>query len=331
MIFALAVCSNLTSGEGLGRIDQSGRSRQDAPFQRRVDADDESNGFGSMKLLYCSDLHGHPEHYGRLEAAARGLRPDVIVLGGDILPDDSALRPEQMGFGQPQFVREQFRTVIQQVRSACGDAPVLFIFGNHDWASSIPAVEELAKDGVLTLLGHEKTFDLDGVRFLGYSFTPPTPWYVKDFERLDEPGDRPPLLGGARWDPRFNRVGTHGAPVLFKDRPSMAEDLAELTPPAGPWVFVAHAPPFESKLDRTFGGKPLGSRAIRATIEKRHPILSLHGHIHESPRVTGTIQERIGGTVAVNAGQSSGALSFAVIEIDPSEPAVKSVEHRRQS
>ena len=319
------------SADGFGRIDRSGRTRQDAPIRRRLEAGDESNGFGSMKLLYCSDLHGHCEHYGRLEAAARDVRPDVIVLGGDILPDDSALRPEQMGLGQPQFVREQFRRAVQAVRSACGDAPVLFIFGNHDWGSSIPAVEELAKDGVLTLLGPEQAFDLDGVCFLGYSFTPPTPWYVKDFERLDEPGDRPPLLGGARWDPRFNRVGTHAASVLFKNRPSMAEDLAEMTTPTAPWVFVAHAPPFESKLDRTFGNKPLGSRAIRATIEKRRPILSLHGHIHESPRVTGTIHERIGATVAVNAGQVSGALSLAVIEIDTSESAVKSVEHRRQS
>lgn len=285
----------------------------------------------TMRLLYCSDLHGDRDHYTRLEAAARQMRPDVIILGGDMLPDDSALQPDQMGHTQPQFVREVLRSILENLRKAAGGATILFVFGNHDWGSSVVAVQELADDGLVRILDPKIAIEIDGVRFVGYSYTPPTPWYVKDFERLDEPGDRPPLLGGARWDPRFSRVATHPSAVLFKNGDSIAEDLADIAVPADPWVFVAHAPPHGSDLDRTFGDKSYGSRAIRAVIEQRQPTLSLHGHIHESPRVSGSIRQDFGRTVSVNVGQTSDELSYAAIEIDVAAAKITNLEHRHQS
>ena len=44
----------------------------------------------AMKLLFCSDLHGDAPNYARLQTAAAELRPDLIILGGDMLPDDTA-------------------------------------------------------------------------------------------------------------------------------------------------------------------------------------------------------------------------------------------------
>jgi Icc-related predicted phosphoesterase len=55
----------------------------------------------------------------------------------------------------------------------------------------------------------------------------------------------------------------------------------------------------------TSGGEPVligaGSRAVRAAIEQYQPLLSLHGHIHES---RGVIQ--IGRTTAANPGSEYG-------------------------
>lgn len=284
-----------------------------------------------MKLLFCSDLHGDASNFKRLNTAVEEQRPDLIVMGGDMLPDDSALVPSQMGHNQPRYVRETFKPIVARLRQAAGGAPVLFLFGNHDWGSSVAAMDELAEEKLLSVLSHEKPVEINGVRFLGYPYTPPTPWYVKDFERLDEIGDRPPLLGGARWDPRFSRVGTHGAVVLFSKLPAMEEDLSELAVPPDPWIFVAHAPPFNSALDRAYGNKAFGSRAVRRAIEQHQPMLSLHGHIHESPRVSGAFQQQIGRTIAVNVGQGPGALSYASIEIDTQTSKVTNLEHRRQS
>jgi Icc-related predicted phosphoesterase len=284
-----------------------------------------------MKLLYTSDLHGNEAHYGRLIAAAREVRPDVVILGGDLLPDDSALDRASMGVGQPKYVSQQFRKHVQTIREQSGCKHVLVIFGNHDWTSSVTAMSELAKDGLVTVLTLDAHASIDGVEFVGYSCSPPTPWFVKDFERLDRPGDLPPLLGGAKWDPRFSRASPNSATVLFKNNPTIQDELAKLKAPAGPWVFVAHAPPFESNLDRTYGKIPWGSKSIRAAIEKHQPMLSIHGHVHESPTVTGSIQDTLGKTVSVNPGQARLTLSYATIEIDPKAGRVVGVQHGQQA
>jgi Icc-related predicted phosphoesterase len=57
----------------------------------------------------------------------------------------------------------------------------------------------------------------------------------------------------------------------------------------------------------------VGSRAIRAWIERRQPRLALHGHIHESPDRSGCWAERIGATICINPGPAAGLVLSAVI------------------
>jgi Icc-related predicted phosphoesterase len=84
-------------------------------------------------------------------------------------------------------------------------------------------------------------------------------------------------------------------------------------------VFNMHVPPVDSTLDTcpkldvstdpptmiTSGGEPVwfgaGSQAVRTAIEHHQPLLSLHGHIHESRNVI-----KIGRTTAVNPGSEYG-------------------------
>jgi Icc-related predicted phosphoesterase len=57
---------------------------------------------------------------------------------------------------------------------------------------------------------------------------------------------------------------------------------------------------------------PVGSTAVRAAIERYQPILSLHGHVHESAGF-----RRIGRTLAVNPGSDygTGALNGALVTL----------------
>lgn len=82
-------------------------------------------------------------------------------------------------------------------------------------------------------------------------------------------------------------------------------------------VFNIHVPPYDTNLDqgpdidpetwdqRTTMGqsmmKAVGSRAVRAGLEEHQPMLSLHGHIHES---RGTV--RLGRTLSINPGSDYG-------------------------
>lgn len=107
----------------------------------------------------------------------------------------------------------------------------------------------------------------------------------------------------------------------------IARAAQDLRDPEGA-VFVFHVPPYDSGLDmapeldeglriRHAGGqvllRPVGSTAVREAIERFQPLLSLHGHIHESPGF-----RRIGRTLCVNAGSeyAEGVLRAAVINLE---------------
>jgi Icc-related predicted phosphoesterase len=57
---------------------------------------------------------------------------------------------------------------------------------------------------------------------------------------------------------------------------------------------------------------PVGSTAVRTAIERHQPLLSLHGHIHESRGV-----QRIGRTVCINPGSvyGEGILQGVIVEL----------------
>ncbi|HEX7278931.1 MAG TPA: hypothetical protein VF255_04820 [Solirubrobacterales bacterium] len=95
-------------------------------------------------------------------------------------------------------------------------------------------------------------------------------------------------------------------------------------------ILNVHVPPYESSLDTAYevdedlryvmkGGRPhevpTGSTAVRQIIEETQPLLSLHGHIHESKGVT-----TIGRTVAINPGSDygSGHLDGCLVHLEPS-------------
>lgn len=90
------------------------------------------------------------------------------------------------------------------------------------------------------------------------------------------------------------------------------EGLVNLVPDKKKCIYSFHAPPFQTKLDVApaldknlrmqsgWGGSPfrnVGSTAVRAIIEKYPPLVSIHGHIHESPG-----RDKIGNTFCFNAG-----------------------------
>jgi len=64
-------------------------------------------------------------------------------------------------------------------------------------------------------------------------------------------------------------------------------------------IFVPHAPPRDTKVDRTFMGRHVGSASVRLFIEEQEPEIVICGHIHEA---RGT--DSIGRTKIINCGPS---------------------------
>src|SRR5258705_261328 len=103
-------------------------------------------------------------------------------------------------------------------------------------------------------------------------------------------------------------IGGDLAPLRFdpaRRAPTLADALRDLAEqgPVAETLFVLHSPPRGTRCDMISAEQHVGSRAIRAFVERHQPPLVLSGHIHESPRVSSSYRDLVGRTVVVNPGQ----------------------------
>ena len=157
----------------------------------------------------------------------------------------------------------------------------------------------------------------------GYCYVPPTPFLLKDWERYDvsryvDPGCVSPEEG-------WRSVAVEPSEVRYA---TIEADLKALAGEAemDRAVFLFHSPPYQTKLDRAaLDGKKIdhvpvdvhvGSVAVRRFIEARQPLLTLHGHIHEAPRLTGSWRDRIGRTHMFTGGHDGPELALIRFDLE---------------
>lgn len=265
-----------------------------------------------MLICYTSDFHGRLTLYGQLTELLRSARPEVLVLGGDMHVE---AEPDDPLGTQVAFVKKRLASMIGAWKQMVPNLHVIAIAGNHDLACTVAAMRELDRAGTLMLLEPQPPRQFGGLSWVGMPYTPPTPWWVKDFECLDRAGD-PPMDGeGAVWDAATQRIRPVQIEEYYTNQPTMEQRLAEIPAIVGPWIFVCHAPPHNSGLDHLPDiSEPVGSRAVRQFLVQRSPRLALHGHMHESPLVTGIYAQRIGDTLAINPGQAHEQLHAVLLD-----------------
>jgi Icc-related predicted phosphoesterase len=90
---------------------------------------------------------------------------------------------------------------------------------------------------------------------------------------------------------------------------SLAAGLAAIA--AAPYkVLVSHAPPRDTRLDRSFSGQHVGSAPVRDFLLASGIGLCISGHIHESPG-----EDTLGGAHCVNLGPYKNG-RYALIHIE---------------
>lgn len=269
-----------------------------------------------MIICFTTDLHGRVNLHDDVVELVGRTDPELLIFGGDMLPDGEMKDP---GPVQAEFVRGWLADWLRRFRDDFPRCRIASIFGNHDWHCSIRALETLETEGLLTILRPDAPATFGDWKFLGYSYSPPSPFYAKDLEKLDFPGDEPPFFDGGRWDEATGKVVKAPAAEYFTSVPTIQDDLAKIPTIDGKWIFVSHAPPRDSHLDLLISGQPVGSGAVREFIEQRKPLISLHGHLHDSPYKSGHYYEQIGSTIAINPGQ--GTATLAAVTFDPDDVA----------
>jgi Icc-related predicted phosphoesterase len=272
------------------------------------------------RWLFTSDLHGHAPYYEALIATVAARRPSIVILGGDLGPH--AAGPDGPAV-QRAFWEGAFRDSARRLREAAPGTRLFLLMGNDDWAvnQDVLAAGEPAEWGLLHDRVHELGEEEGGLALAGLSFVPITPFAIKDWERWDT-ADAPP---GERLEGvRSTRDGC--APVRFDPAERGAtiadalDDLARRSDPART-VYVVHSPPYGTACDQIAGPRHVGSRALRAFLERHQPPWSLSGHIHEAPRVSGRFHDRVGRTRVVNPGQFDAGKAWCAVLLDPLDPA----------
>lgn len=280
----------------------------------------------AIPCLFVTDLHGSTHRYETLVRLIREERPSVVFLGGDLFPsalsEASGVWDDEGGFIEQAFLEPLKRLKVE----APGMFPrVLMILGNDDARHNEEDLRTGEEAGVWEYI-HGRSVMVGGHPVCGYNYVPPTPFLLKDWERYDvsryvDPGCVSP------------EEGMRSVPVSESEAryATIAADLEELTKGCeiSSAVLLFHSPPYGTGLDtaalhgRFVDHVPLdphvGSIAIRRFLERHQPLVSLHGHVHESSRLTGVWKESIGRTVCLSAAWHGPEL--AVVRFDLSAPA----------
>jgi Icc-related predicted phosphoesterase len=305
------------------------------------------------RIFFATDLHGSEMCWRKFLNAAKFYDADVLICGGDmtgkaivpIVEEDGrftltmAGQTQTVGRGEVGDVEAQIRrkgyyplrVTPERLAELDGDADTrihtfqeVMLDGVQRWMDMAKdklggsgvrvfvcpgnddemEVDDVVRKSEMVQLGEGQLVEIDGFSMISTGWSNHTPWNTHREETEEQLGERIEAMA-----------------MQIKD-PSHA-------------IFNLHCPPYKSGLDEApaidadlkllHGGRalrPVGSTAVRESIEKHQPLLSLHGHIHESKGAV-----KLGKTLAINPGSSyeEGMLMGAIIQLDPKK-GVKSYQ-----
>ena len=275
-----------------------------------------------MRCYFVSDLHGSEYRYEKLFELVRNIPPDVLFIGGDILPNFT--KDENFIV---DYLYNNFKSLKKNLRDMY--PKIFIILGNDDLKIEEENLIFLQEENLLTYI-NERKVSLGHYKIFGYSYVPPTPFRLKDWEKYDvsrfvDIGCISPEEGFRSYEiiPIEVRFSTIKQDLEYL---SLGEDLSNA-------IFLFHSPPYNTNLDRLSNKikmvehvpmeRNAGSIAIRNLIIERQPLLTLHGHIHESTRNSSKWYDKIGRTYCFNAANDSPKLSVISFEIEDLENATQ--------
>lgn len=278
------------------------------------------------QCFLVSDLHGQKHRYEALFTKIKQEKPAAIFLGGDLLPSFGSR-------GESDFLNDYLSQEFIALKKQLGsDYPRVFlILGNDDGKTQEENLILFMEQEKIWEYIHDKSAQFGPNKIFGYAYVPPTPFLNKDWERYDisrytDPGCISPEEG---WHSVEQSINIIQHATIKKDLIDLIGDM-DLSKS----IILFHTPPYQTALDRAaLDGKmidhvPLdvhvGSIAVKDLILERQPLLTLHGHVHESARLTGSWKEQFGETTALSAAHDGPEL--ALVRFDPEYPREASRE-----
>ncbi len=273
--------------------------------------------------LAVSDLHGKQELYKQLFAVIEAEQPEAVFIAGDI---SGGYYRSHLGENIEDFILQFLKHNLIELKQKLADLypDIFIILGNDDPRLLEDACQKLDQLGLWHYI-HNRCLKWKEFTVCGYSFVPPSPFQLKDWEKYDV--SRYIDVGAVPPDKGFRTVETDKLEIEWS---TIKRDLVNLfsADDLSHHICLFHAPPYKTKLDRAaLDGRMIdlapmdvhvGSIAIREFITARQPLLTIHGHVHESTSITGAWQDTIGKTLMFNAAHHKPEL--ALIHFNPGSP-----------
>lgn len=301
----------------------------------------------TASLYYASDVHGSEQCWRKFLGAGRFYGVGALVMGGDltgkaIIPiareADDAYRATFLGEQQTARGEEQLRELLKAIRYN----------GMYPWVATAEEISAYAADASARDRLFDEVMLAELARWIELADERMSEYGIDVFVMAgnDDPWECDTVLGGASHvtlcDDRLVRVGPHEMISLSYANPTpwnspreldetalyeRIKKLADQLEDPERSIFNLHVPPYDTGLDRARqinedltlvykSGQPVeipvGSKAVREVIEEFQPLLSLHGHIHESRG-----EAHVGRTLALNSGSeyNSGRIHGVVVKL----------------
>lgn len=305
-----------------------------------------ASGHREFSLFYAADIHGSEKCFRKFVNAARFYKVDAIILGGDVtgkalvpLVERADGRVEVHFLGEDKLLDSEFD--VEEAEKAIrfnGFYP--FRIKAHD-LDALAADKEIREAEFERIMAGElrRWTNLADERLGGSSidclvmpgnddevFTGPV---LDEAEHLINPEGRIIRVGPYQvLSLGYSNLTPWHSPRELSE-PELErriDELAEQLDPSLPTIFNIHVPPYGTGIDDApqlkddlsiAGGSnsrmvPVGSPAVRAALERYQPVVSLHGHIHESKGAV-----KLQRTVAINPGSeyNTGVLRGVIVKL----------------
>lgn len=256
-----------------------------------------------MKILYVTDLHGDKEKYRKTLDLAIEKEISVIVNGGDMLPKLGERHLEQ-----PEFINGFLRDYFRELQD--NNITYLTMLGNDDLLAVDTLFEDVCGEFENVHNIASKKIYIEGYEIIGMNYILDHPFGCKDRVITETR-----YIPQRQLSPFAGISNEHGYDRIFNwfeysrtELPQMCDVLDGLPAPENPQkaIYVMHMTPAGLKLGQLlYQDLDIGSADIYDFLKVKQPLLTLHGHIHESPDTEkGTWINQIGRTTCIQPGQT---------------------------
>jgi hypothetical protein len=164
----------------------------------------------------------------------------------------------------------------------------------------------------------QRMVEIEGHEFVGMNWVVDYPFRLKDRCRKDtETYIFQQQYGGGLLSTPAGWKAIPNWPTYAASLPTLEDELKALPRPRNMSnaIYVIHMPPHGIGLDECWSGMRVGSVALARFLEENQPLFSLHGHIHESPQVSGKWRNSVGRTTCIQPGQGP-EFTYVIIDTD---------------